>query len=144
MVVLPNGKIVVSGTADFSVFAVARLNKDGSLDNSFGSDGETTINFGPGGVDFTCSMVIQPDGKILVAGTTFSTPTADFAVARLNKDGSLDTGFGTAGLTTTDFAGGQETLTSLVLLPDGKILAAGLTFDTSFNFSVAVAEYTGR
>ena len=65
-------------------------------------------------------------------------------MARLNKDGSPDTSFGTGGLTTTDFAGGLEVLTGLRLLPGGNILAAGLTFEAPFSFTVALARYTGR
>ena len=72
-------------------------------------------------------------------------PPKSMVASPLNKDGSLDTSFGTNGETTTEFSGESAALiASMVLLPDGKILAVGSTFDASDNFSVALAEYTAH
>src|SRR5690554_2781419 len=69
--------------------AVARYNEDGSLDTSFGNDG--TLRFPVGSVkSFVMDMAQQPDGKILLGGRTWDNVSGDFAVVRLNEDGSFD------------------------------------------------------
>ena len=70
---------------------------------------------------------MQADGKIVVAGGTSNGSSSDFALARYNTDGSLDTGFGTAGdgMLTTDFAGGRRLRPSVAVQADGKIVVAG-------------------
>jgi uncharacterized delta-60 repeat protein len=94
--VQPDGKIMVAGYAFAEsggpeVFALARYNSDGSLDGSFGTGGKVLTSFGSddGEAD---SLLIQPDGKILVVGTSDAGP--DVTLARYNSDGSLDTSFG--------------------------------------------------
>ncbi len=87
--VQPDGKIIVAGInsingPDYDI-AVARLKKNGTLDNSFGNGGEVTTNFG--GNDFGSSMAIQPDGKIVVAGLSI-TDKYRTIVARYLGDGS--------------------------------------------------------
>jgi uncharacterized delta-60 repeat protein len=148
MVVLADGKILLAGSitdenTGVSDFAVAQLNRDGTLDEDFGTEGETTVDFG-GGQATLASLVVQPDGKILLAGTVvnFSTGAGNFALARLDRDGSIDSGFGSDGQTTTSIGVGEDDLTSLLLLRHGKILAVGLSSGPGFTFSVALAEYT--
>jgi len=114
----PDGKIVVAGYAGGD-FALARYNSDGALDTSFGSGGKVTTDFG--GSDAGYSVALQPDGKIVVAGYA----GLDFALARYNSDGALDTSFGTGGKVTTDFSGGRDVGYSVALQPDGKIVVAG-------------------
>jgi len=65
LTVLPDGKILLSGSSNGD-FSVIRLNTDGSLDTSFGSDGKATFDLGRD--DYVYSMAMQPDGKILVTG----------------------------------------------------------------------------
>ncbi|MBK6551856.1 MAG: hypothetical protein IPG11_15835 [Flavobacteriales bacterium] len=81
----PDGRIVVCGYASYgtnnSDFAVARYNSDGTLDNSFSVDGKVTTDFGPA-TDDGRSVTIQPDGKILVAGSADSGTDAASAVSR--------------------------------------------------------------
>ncbi|MBV5304703.1 MAG: hypothetical protein JZU70_10990, partial [Chlorobium sp.] len=82
-----DGTILVAGSSDGD-FALARYNRDGSLDTSFSYNGIVTTNFGSS--DDSCNNVtMQADGKILVTGSG----GGDFAVARYNSDGSLDTTF---------------------------------------------------
>ena len=73
-------------------------------------------------------MAVQPDGKIIVAGRA-AEHLGDFAVVRLERDGTLDATFGpaTAGKVLTDFAGGSETAYAVAVQPDGKIVVAGTT-----------------
>jgi uncharacterized delta-60 repeat protein len=101
---------------------------DGDLDQTFGAGGIVTTDFG-NTFDMGEEVAIQPDGKIVVAGTreTGSGDFAgDFAVARYNADGSLDATFGTGGIVFTDLnAGSGDVARGLVLQADGRIVVAG-------------------
>ncbi|MEU6087745.1 calcium-binding protein [Streptomyces sp. NPDC047085] len=120
-----DGKIVVAGSSDFD-FALARYNTDGTLDSGFDGDGKVTTSFGPGTLDGSSDVALQSDGKIVAAGISQS----DFAVARYNVDGSLDSGFGTGGKVTTDVDNGFfDTATAVAVQSDGKIVASGNTGD---------------
>ncbi len=125
-----DGKVVVAGATNNN-FVVARFNSDGSLDTSgsFNPNGYVTTNF-PGNVtDAAYAVALQGDGKIVAAGVS----TNNFAVARYNTNGSLDTTFDTDGMVTTNF-GSTDTANAVAVQPDGKIVAAGVSNN---NFSVA-------
>ena len=136
--VQPDGKILICGArlmngSSGSDFLVARFTANGVLDTSFSFDGLTTIDFDNGaGSDLANGIALQPDGKIVVIGTTWgaNTGNTDFAVARLNADGTLDTTFGAGtGKTTIEFdldAGtGQDYANAVTIQPDGRIVVAG-------------------
>ncbi|MCP4387141.1 MAG: DUF642 domain-containing protein, partial [Gammaproteobacteria bacterium] len=110
MAVQDDGKILVSGTDGNLDFTVVRINTDGSLDTSFDTDGIVTIDFPYGGSDFGDQVFVQSDGKILLSGRAdASAGNADFALARLNSDGSLDTSFGGGdGMVTTPISGSHD------------------------------------
>jgi uncharacterized delta-60 repeat protein len=131
-----DGKIIAIGTANGGGvdFALARYNPDGSLDSTFGIGGLVTTDFG--GTEQAHSGLLQPDGKIIAIGYSNVSGTDDFALARYNSDGSLDTSFGTGGLVTTDFGVGDRAFSGL-LQPDGKIVAIGNRSTTDF----ALARY---
>ena len=95
----------------------------GDLDTSFGDDGRVTTSFG-GGDDFAADVVVQPDGRIVVAGSTAAGGASDFALARYLPDGSLDRSFSDDGMVTTAFPAGAGA-SGIALQPDGKIVAAG-------------------
>jgi uncharacterized delta-60 repeat protein len=120
----PDGKIVVAGHIELNHdIAVARFNADGSLDASFdagGTDGPGKKVFGYGGFDVARAVLVQPDGKIVVAGPG----NGDFAVTRLNPDGSFDTSFDGDGTAGADF-GGPDYAYAVALQPDGRIVVAG-------------------
>src|SRR5205807_3667420 len=97
---------------------LARYNSDGTLDASFGGGGYVTAN-SIGGRNFA----IQPDGKLLIAGST----GADFAVERLNGDGSLDNTFGSNGIQTIDFGQGNDRASFVAVVSDGKVVVGGST-----------------
>ncbi len=125
VVVQADGKILVGGytTGAGLDFMVARYLADGSLDTSFGNNGIVTTTFGGSASDVLNSLVVQPDGKIVVAG---GGGNYDLTIARYNSDGSLDTGFGTGGKVTTSADGsGFESLFGLAVQADGKLVAAG-------------------
>ncbi|MGW4753352.1 calcium-binding protein [Streptomyces chartreusis] len=120
MVLQPNGKIVMAGSAgeSFFDFAVARYNPDGSPDTTFSGDGKVTTDLG--GYNWGETLAVQSTGRIIVGGQS-----ADrFALVRYNVDGSRDTTFGTGGVATTDF-GGTAGVNDLVVQPDDRIVAAG-------------------
>src|SRR5437867_4694315 len=129
-----DGKLVVVGQTyknnDYSTedFAVARYNTDGTLDTTFGRGGKVRTDF-PGLAAVPSSVVIQPDGKIVVAGGAFPTFTflGDFKVVRYKPNGALDTSFGDGGIVTTTFPEGSYAF-DVALQPDGKIIAAGTVF----------------
>jgi uncharacterized delta-60 repeat protein len=143
--VQPDGKIVVVGltgaiesastTPGSSDFVVLRYNPDGTPDNTFEGDGKVVTSFG-NGEDGAGAVLIQPDGKILVAGSINTKTTAgEIALARYNADGSLDTTFDTDGKLTTDVAEGQnaeERAEAMILQPDGKILVLVSTVKENF------------
>src|SRR5882724_4408526 len=131
-----DGKIVAGGRANISSdafanyeFALSRYNTEGSLDASFGTGGKLTIGFG-GNDDECTAIAIQPNGKIVTGGFTNAPPLIvfgdrHFALARLNSDGGLDSGFGTGARIVTDF-GGIDEIRALAIQSDGKIIAAGV------------------
>ena len=125
----PDGKIVAAGISTNSTnrdIGVARYNTDGSLDTSFNSSGKLIFSFAAGSDDYGLTMVLQPDGKIVVAGAT-SGQGYDFALVRFASNGSLDTSFGTAGQVVTPIGPGGDFVWSMALRTDGKIVAAGET-----------------
>jgi uncharacterized delta-60 repeat protein len=142
-----DGKIVVAGEATVGTqkgFALIRYDNDGSIDTSFGNDGKVVSTFSDRD-SRGYEIVVQPDGKIVVAGDSFHSPVppltdSDFALARYNGDGSLDPGFGSGGLVITDFFGGSDGARSLVRQRDGKLIAAGYAhtdFDEAGDFALA-------
>jgi uncharacterized delta-60 repeat protein len=98
LTVQSDGKILAVGTTDVDGTwncAVVRYNPDGSLDSTFNETGKVSIDIGNHSNDAAYSVTVQPDGKIVIAGSSNANGSSDFAVARLNPDGSLDTTFGT-------------------------------------------------
>ncbi len=102
---------VFDGTHDFGI---SRFNADGSLDTTYGQtvvNGVTTPGTGTVVTDFMgddapIAVIIQPDGKALVAGTSVNLNNSSFsrfALARYNPDGSLDSTFGNGGRVLTSF-----------------------------------------
>jgi uncharacterized delta-60 repeat protein len=125
-----DGKIVVAGTAYVNSdadFAVCRLNPNGSLDASFDGDGIRIIPAGlTGGDNEVFAIKIDANGKIILGGYVSSASTnKNFALYRLNPDGSTDTTFGNGGLTYTNFFGMDDMVNSIAILNDGRIVAAG-------------------
>ncbi|MFO0014417.1 MAG: DUF4347 domain-containing protein, partial [Planctomycetota bacterium] len=130
----PDGKILVGGrsvSSDYWTdrFAIARYNADGSLDTSFGVGGKVTTTLA--GTNYGQSIVVQPDGKILLGGFTGNPAddlNLDYALLRYNSDGTLDTSFGTGGSVVAANGGGMDYGQSVVVQTDGKILFSGSSF----------------
>jgi uncharacterized delta-60 repeat protein len=138
----PDGKILAAGfskSPDIFHFALARYLVNGKLDNSFSADGMTGIQFGFG-QDMAQAVAVQPDGKIVVAGSGFNGSNYDFALARLLPDGTPDNSFSGDGKLLTDFSGYDDAVNAIVIQPDGKILVAGYSI-TAGNRDFALARY---
>jgi uncharacterized delta-60 repeat protein len=141
-----DGKILVASygngnTGRGSDFILLRYNSDGTLDTSFGVDGKVTTAIRAGADDSASSMVVQPDGKIIVSGSTYL-DNQDLALVRYNVDGSLDSTFSGDGIATTAFGGffaSQDYGDSVALQADGKIVVAGSS--KIGLFKIAVARY---
>jgi uncharacterized delta-60 repeat protein len=131
----PDGKLISVGASEGlngrAVFALARFHPDGSLDRSFGTGGMVTTDFGDGGV--AIAVVLQPDDKVVVAGTTGIAnlprtggewPCEKFALARYLPSGTLDRSFGADGKVIGDQCGRPM---AVALQPDGKLIVAGRT-----------------
>jgi uncharacterized delta-60 repeat protein len=143
-----DGKIVVVGNSyDSSVssrLAVVRYNPDGSLDTSFGGTGKILIPASEVS-DNASSVAIQPNGKIVVAGSSgrFNIGS-DFAVVRLNPNGSPDTSFNGTGKIITSVDNDFEYASSVAIQADGKIVVAGDAGDNSnVNTDFVVLRYQG-
>jgi uncharacterized delta-60 repeat protein len=126
----PDGKIVlagdgISGSTGSLQFAAVRLDRDGSLDPSFGEGGIAQVPIGAASI--ATAVVIQPDGKIAIAGTAI-VGIKQLAAARLNPDGTVDTSFGDNGATAFGPAGGAW---GMVVQPDGKLVLAGERLDAT-------------
>jgi uncharacterized delta-60 repeat protein len=121
-----DGKIVVGGSTNAlgtDDFILARFLPNGRLDTRFGKKGLVITDFGI--TDVVAAIAIQPDGKIVAAGSASSNSNDDFAVARYRPNGSLDKTFGRKGKVRTDFLGGFDNAASIALQPDGRIVVAG-------------------
>jgi uncharacterized delta-60 repeat protein len=139
----PDGKIVAAGYAwngTNSDFALLLLDASGALDTSgFGNGtGKVTTDL-DGHADQLRALTLQPDGRIVVAGsvdTGAADAKSDFALARYDADGNLDTSFGSAGKVIIDFARSSDIAEAVAIqAADGKIVAAGHAFngvDTDF------------
>ncbi len=133
-----DGKIVMSGDMldndAHRQITLARLNTNGSLDTTaFGTNGKGTVitplaNF----YQSRGALVLQSNGKIVMAGTIDNEITTDLAMARFNSNGSLDTTFGGTGIVVTDF-GSNERSSDLVLQTDGKIIVVGKISGSDFS-----------
>ncbi len=132
----PDGKIIAAGYATenyLHVFALVRYNKDGSRDNTFGTNGIVTTAVDKSD-DKIFSIAIQQDGKIVATGTSYEGINNQnvyvFALARYNPDGSLDNTFGTNGMVTTalEISGTLQQdneAKSVIVQNDGKIVIGG-------------------
>lgn len=138
----PDGRIVVVGTANIRkrwVFAIARYDREGTLDAGFGRGGKVRIGFTQGGDDAAADVAIQPDGKIVVVGTSFQLDR--FALARLDRDGTLDTTFDDDGKVTTNAGDGTDSGGAVAIQPDGRIVVAGQSWTLSGWDGIDVVRY---
>jgi len=137
-----DGKIVAAGATGprsnyggtNDKFALVRYNTNGTLDTSFGTGGTVTTTIGT--YSDAYAIAIQTDGKIVATGYAYKGDYADFALARYNTDGTLDTSFGTDGAVTTAISDNSnvDNARAVAIQTDGKIVAAGI--DSTYYFAL--------
>jgi len=141
----PDGKILLAGyscdpNGQNCLFALVRYNTNGSLDTTFNGTGRKRFRVMAVIDSYASDVIVQPDGKIVVLGWTYDGVASDFALVRLNSDGSFDTTFSGDGKVIVDFGDGQAYGRALALQPlDGKyVLCGAAVVDTpSYDFACA-------
>lgn len=148
IVIQPDGKIVAAGESwpkpgAQPRFTLARYTPGGKLDTTFGDEGIVYTNIG--GRAHANAIALQPDGKFVVVGQGKNEDLWHpvFAMARYNKDGSLDKAFGDEGTVTTEFIARPEESEALgvAIAPDGKIVAVGSVGPYIFSHDIVAARY---
>ncbi len=104
------------------------------LDSSYASNGRVTTSFQ------ASAMKVQDDNKLVIAGTAGNTDNYDFAVSRINENGSIDSSFGVNGIVITDFDK-NDNPNSITIQTDGKILVAGTTTNKNGKTDFIVSRY---
>jgi uncharacterized delta-60 repeat protein len=164
-----DGKILVAGMSQAQVngvgtgaggnqssdnFALVRYNTDGSFDRTFTADGvvitDFATDFTTGSQDQANSVNVEADGKIVLAGFTFTNPggglgtSEHFAMARYNTNGTLDQNFGVHGKSVTDVSGnGTDNVANQeIQLTNGQLIVVGATGDNP-NAHLTLARYVG-
>lgn len=136
-------KIVIMGLQQSDAFGngfwVVRLLPNGAVDTTFNGTGYLDLFFGTAQDRGKC-IKIQPDGKIIVAGRSGDLGQ-NFAMARINTNGTLDSSFGINGKVQTTFSGTQSGVNSIALQPDGKIILGGWTNNLPFEYDFALIRY---
>ena len=142
LAVQPDGRIVAAGVSyedtvtlrPHGDFMVVRYTPDGDLDPSFGVGGVSTTNFEGESYDEPYAVVLQPDGRIVLGGTSNTGGGVgrifgadNLALARYLPNGLLDPTFGDGGKVVVDAGSMIESIRALALQPDGAIVAAGRT-----------------
>ena len=134
----PDGRLVFAGSSHSATggdFRVFRLLPDGSFDPGFGVDGKVITDLGGG--DVAIAMARQDDGKLVVGGRVGTGGGIfDFALVRYMPDGTIDTSFGSGGVTTVHVGTAQSSGHAIAILPDGKIVLAGYTYIGNYDFAL--------
>lgn len=137
----PDGKILFGGyiTGSYKDFSVIRYNHNGSLDSSFGTNGIVIISVGQFD-DVANGISLQTDGKIILAGYTYTGINKDFAIVRLTQNGAPDLSFNATGKVTTPIGSGDEIANCVAVNSVGKIIVGGYASNGS-NYDFALVQY---
>lgn len=143
----PDGMIVSAGfTAENGPnhVAITRHTASGALDATFGSGGKIDINAAllANGNSEARALLVQPDGKLVVAGYAFGPANSELLVMRLNADGSPDTTFGGTGIVRTPVGTSEDIANAMIRQPDGRIVVAGSAIAADGRRDFALARYT--
>jgi uncharacterized delta-60 repeat protein len=158
MAIQSDGKIIVAGqhrpeyNGSTALVALARFNRDGSLDTSFGGGDGMVVQdvVFASSKDVPNAVAVQSDGRIVVAGYAFSGSESRFMVARFLADGTFDTTFGWGGSNSSlDFnpsGANSDLITGMALTPDNRIVVCGYTGPSQgpANYDFGVARFTAN
>ena len=137
-----DGKIIAGGVKTdsgvFSEFVSVRLNGNGSLDSSYGGSGTVITQVTPSD-DKANALIVQPDGKIVLVGYSFTT-NYDISLVRYNPNGTLDASFAEGGISFIELANSNDTILDTAIQTDGKILAVGTGFNGVYR-QITLARY---
>ncbi len=143
-----DGKIVAVGTT-YNIgnpkryFALVRYNTNGTLDNTFGTNGFVITSIGTSLNNQGNSVIIQDDGKIVAAGFSSNGKDDDFVLIRYNQNGALDNTFGTKGIVMTPVGTSFDEAQSVAIQSDGKIIAGGYAVNGSY-YDFALVRYNAN
>jgi uncharacterized delta-60 repeat protein len=135
-----NGEIIAVGSIANGInyeIGFAKYQNDGSLDISFGTEGILVDNSTPN-PNFVIATAQQPDGKILVCGSESNALDLDMFVSRYNENGEVDVSFGNSGYFKMDLDVNVEEFSAIAVQPDGKIIAAGKTYESDLPIGIVV------
>jgi len=140
----PDGKLVVVGYSDNGIESndvlIMRYNVNGTLDQSFGKGGKRLTPVGEKS-DAGRALALQPDGKIVVAGSDFNGTETNIVLLRYTTSGNLDSSFGFGGMSIISFGSTNDLAFDVEVYPDGRIIIAGTT-GTGINTDIAIARFT--
>jgi len=143
-----DGKIVICGYGYDSItisghdIYLLRYNTDGSPDTSFGTNGFVITALGPE-TDAANTLLIQPDGKIIIGGEFQTDGHADMTVLRYNTNGSLDTTFDDDGVVITEISPENDNIWDATFQADGKIVVAGGVYKPTQSIDFVLVRYNG-
>jgi uncharacterized delta-60 repeat protein len=136
----PDGKILLAGNRYFgntnNDFTMLRYNLDGTLDNTFDGNGIAAPNTSGFWDDYAYDMALQPDGKLVLVGTTAPTTTigetlpTDIAIMRVTSAGAPDSTFNSTGIVIVRFTGVSEGANAVAIQSDGRIVMGGFLNNT--------------
>ncbi|RKY93896.1 MAG: hypothetical protein DRQ13_08900, partial [Ignavibacteriae bacterium] len=132
VVIQKDDKIIVVGysispTTNNEEITLVRFTENGKVDKSFGNKGLIVTEISSE-KEVGESIAIQPDGKIVVVGTTQHNPSFDIVLVRYDEYGNLDPYFGIGGIVITDINSGLDIGKSIVIQSDGKLIVSGFTY----------------
>lgn len=139
----PDGKIVVVGYASTPSGVggfLVRYEADGTLDNTFGTNGMVWLLSSTQTTN-TTSIVVANDGKLVCGGVQIASGQADAVTLRFNTDGTLDDTYSFDGISGVDVSGDNEAFWDVVIQPDGKIVGVGTTENTANETRFLVARF---
>ena len=136
----PDGKIVVAGSTGYAML-LARYDRDGALDPTFGGVGWVSHDFGTYAAGR--AVLVQPDGKIVIAGDTFGVEGDRLALARYLGDGTLDPTFGDGGTVLAATPSEYAEVTAMIRQPDGRLVVSGFVDSAGDDFLLARFDVDG-
>lgn len=122
-----DGKVVVAGycyNGELSDFCAVRYHSNGTLDSDWNGTGKVITRIGRRN-DYGVDSVLQPDGKLILAGTCINGGNTDFCVARYDPHGALDASWSGTGTVITPVGNSFDQASAIALQSDGKVLVAG-------------------
>jgi uncharacterized delta-60 repeat protein len=138
--IIAGGEEIVPGMPHM---VVGRYNADGTVDTTFGQSGSVSTDIGSTS-SFGTSVITDSQGRIVVVGGAYYLATnVDMAAARYNADGSLDTTFGSGGITTLDVSHGVDVAYGVAVSPTGNLVLAGSSWQSNI-YNIALAQLTSN